>query len=187
MPLHAWAPTSLSPKLRMPQDHRVRRRHSLQLRGSCSKSLHLPRGETLSPSPAFGAFSALTPDPEHTNTLPKARAAAGPGRGRLARKVPAGSSTSSSPRAREHLYATLCTSESALRSVRARAHSHLHAHTHFHAFTYTFSAGPKTCALLLTWDLTVKLSRLNFLHLFLKSPLSLLLSPQYLPPKSHQD
>lgn len=46
------------------------------------------RGETWSPSPAFGAFPGLTPDPEHTTTLPKARAAAGPERRRLARKVP---------------------------------------------------------------------------------------------------
>lgn len=137
-------------------------------RDSRSKRLQCAvRRRTRSPSPAFGAFRG----PKRATTLPKAREAAGPRRGRLVRKVPASSiSTSSSPRASEHLYATLCPSESALLSVRARAHTHLHSHTSMHPLTHLALHRQLLHALLISRDPTVKLPRLNFLQLFLKCP-----------------
>lgn len=99
--LQSWASISLRPKLRMPQDHRVRRRHSLPAVRFQKQELPV-RGETryAVALPRLWTFRALTPAPKHTTTLSKARAAAGPGRGRLAPKAPTSSiNTSSSPRA----------------------------------------------------------------------------------------
>lgn len=156
--------TPTSDRVRIPQDHRVRRRHSLQLRVSTSGSLgpHLPGAvRSHRPPPPLGRSARLqAPEPRHQprsgahrySGAPKPGGGAGPGRGRSARKVSA-SGTSSSPRANESLHNFVSTArESALLSARARTHTHLHTqshaftYTHFRASTYTHRARLKTSA-----------------------------------------
>lgn len=186
--LQSGAPISHSPSYECPGTTGFAAATPSLQRDSRRKRLQCAvRRRTRSPSPAFGAFRG----PKHAITLPKAREAAGPGRGRLARKVPASSiSTSSSPRASEHLYATLCPSESALLSVRARAHTHLHSHTSMHPLTHLALHRKLLHTLLISRDPTVKLPRLNFLQLFLKCPPRPIPSPPptiQTPLQSHQD
>lgn len=181
--LQSWAPSSHSPKLRMPQDHRVRRRHSLQLSGSCSKSLHLPRAVRRGRPPPPLERSRASPQTLSTPLpCPKPGQPRGPRGGGWLAKFLQAAGTSSSPRAREHLYATLCPSESALCSVRARAHAHLHAHTHFHASTYTLSAGPKTSCTPSLLGSHCQVDPHELSAALSEVPRSLLLSSQSLPP-----
>lgn len=124
-------------RARIPQDHRARRRHSLQLRISTSRrSLgpHLPGAvRSRCPPPPPGRSARLPgPSRQHPSAPlsrgPQTGGGAGPGRGRSARKVSA-SGTSSSPRASESLRNFVSrVSESALLS--ARAHTHLHTQSH---------------------------------------------------------
>ena len=128
---------------RIPQDHRVRRRHSLQLRISTSRSLcpHLPGAvRSRRPPPPLGR-SARLPGPSHQLQSaplfrgPQTGGGAGPGRGRSARKVSA-SGTSSSPRASESLHNFVSgASKSALLSARAHTHTFTHTVTRLHTRT----------------------------------------------------
>lgn len=185
-------------RARIPQDHRVRRRHSLQLRISTSRSLcpHLPGAvRSRRPPPPLGR-SARLPGPSHQLQSaplfrgPQTGGGAGPGRGRSARKVSA-SGTSSSPRASESLHNFVsAASKSALLSARAHTHIYTHSHTLTHAHTSTHPLtdiahrmGLKTSAgSVISWGSAVKLTLLNFLRLLLKFPFYLFFPSQCLPP-----
>lgn len=72
--LQSWASISHSPKLRVPQDHRVRRRHSLPAaRFQKQEPPVHPETRYAVALPRLWTVRALTPAPKHTTTLPKAR------------------------------------------------------------------------------------------------------------------
>lgn len=126
--IQSWAPISQSPKLRMSQDHRVRHRHSLQLRGSCSKSLYLPRAARRDRPPR--PLECSRPSPQILSTplpCPKLGQPRGPGWGGWLAKF----LQTVAPRARrepESIFMQLYVQVKARSSACAHAHTRIYTH-----------------------------------------------------------
>lgn len=184
-------------RARIPQDHRARLCHSLQLRISTSWSLcpHLPGAvQNRRPPPPLGRSARLpgpatSPGTHRYSGTPKPGEELDPGGGgRLAKFLQV------APRARRepaNLYVTLCPGQAKAHST-ARAHTFTHTQSHVYTHSHTSThplthiahrTGLRTSARsIISWGSTVKLTLLNFLRLFLKFPCYLFFPSQCLPP-----